>query len=386
MSLKCTVALVLIICLSCKVVITDCEVVLVNRNVADSFRVGKDGCTNDTSVCTDFATACRQSDGLCLCPVGQPNFRKPTSAKDYGCLNSESIRLGAVKALAKFPDNPSDIDLQWLDESYVDLAVANETLNFKWKRSVPTLQGSIITLSLFCTLGSSSSTTKCLRAKVLGTWPADAVSTPTEQTVTSSQPKSYQITTKTTLPVTVITGITTEPKSTASASSDKDCSNSNVSNKIFIALFSVSLVVNVVLGIIVGFLCLLFHKSSMSYSVSLVLCISFFLHLFIKSTPSAICNYLLVNIFIVFGMQDKNLKIQNIDGQRRATTGNDIGAYDEVVTKSGIHNDVISDKSFPTSRHNNNEHLSGHNYEEPSNYEPLRKNPLQDKDDEHNYQ
>ena len=78
---------------------TGCEVVLVNRNVTDSFRVGEDGCTNDASVCTDFGTACRQSDGLCLCPVGEPNFRKPTGVKDYGCLNSESIRLGAGECL-----------------------------------------------------------------------------------------------------------------------------------------------------------------------------------------------------------------------------------------------------------------------------------------------
>ena len=58
-------------------------------------------------------------------------------------------------------------------------------------------------------------------------------------------------------------------------------------------------------------------------------------------------------------MQDKNLKMQNIDEQRRATTGNDISAYDEVVTKSGIPSDGIYDESFPSSRHNTNERLSG---------------------------
>jgi hypothetical protein len=58
-------------------------------------------------------------------------------------------------------------------------------------------------------------------------------------------------------------------------------------------------------------------------------------------------------------MQDKNLKMQNIDEQKRASTGDDIGAYDEVVTKSGTHNNGVYDESFPSSRHNNNEPLSG---------------------------
>jgi hypothetical protein len=36
-----------VIYLSYKMVMTGCEVVLVNRNVLDSFRVGKDGCTHN---------------------------------------------------------------------------------------------------------------------------------------------------------------------------------------------------------------------------------------------------------------------------------------------------------------------------------------------------
>jgi hypothetical protein len=68
MSLKYTVVLVWVIYLSCKVVMTGCEVVLVNRNITDSFRVGEDGCTNDATVCTDFGATC-QLDGLCLCNV-----------------------------------------------------------------------------------------------------------------------------------------------------------------------------------------------------------------------------------------------------------------------------------------------------------------------------
>ena len=51
------------------------EVVLVNRNVTDSFRVGQDGCTNDKFVCPDFSTC--QSDGSCLCNFTRPNYRNP---------------------------------------------------------------------------------------------------------------------------------------------------------------------------------------------------------------------------------------------------------------------------------------------------------------------
>jgi hypothetical protein len=44
MSLKYTVVLVWVICLSYKMVLTGCEVVWVRRDVVDSFHVGKDGC------------------------------------------------------------------------------------------------------------------------------------------------------------------------------------------------------------------------------------------------------------------------------------------------------------------------------------------------------
>jgi hypothetical protein len=44
---------------------------------------------------------------------------------------------------------------------------------FQWKRSVPDLRGTIITLHLKCALSLSNSVvTKCLRAKILGTWSA----------------------------------------------------------------------------------------------------------------------------------------------------------------------------------------------------------------------
>ncbi|CAB4004021.1 Hypothetical predicted protein [Paramuricea clavata] len=235
-------------------VLTSCEVVLVNRNVKDSFRVGKDGCTNDASVCTSSATC--QSDGSCLCSGSKPNFSNPNIivgggrleyGDSYGCVSSEYLRFGVgslnhcvfapfqlippshqdpatkfsdidnpralfrncslKKALAKFLSNTTETKLQWLNNSYVDLTVFNATLEFKWKRSVPSLRGTIITLHLVCDLRPSNIfVPKCLRAKVLGTWQADAVSVPTSPTVlTSSQPKSSQITTKATSSVTVTT-------------------------------------------------------------------------------------------------------------------------------------------------------------------------------------
>jgi hypothetical protein len=100
MSLKYNIVLVWNICLSCKVVMTGCEVVWVNRNDVDSFRVGKDGCTNNASVCTSSA-AC-QSDGSCLCSGNKPNFRNPEIVNadngglkygdSFGCVNSENLR------------------------------------------------------------------------------------------------------------------------------------------------------------------------------------------------------------------------------------------------------------------------------------------------------
>ena len=98
MSLKYTVVLVWVICVSCKVAVTSCEVVLVNRNVTDSFRVGKDGCTNDTNICRRSSATCQSDSGLCLCGVDQPNFRNPavesSSDKVYGCISNDNIRTG----------------------------------------------------------------------------------------------------------------------------------------------------------------------------------------------------------------------------------------------------------------------------------------------------
>jgi hypothetical protein len=105
MSLKYTVVLVWVICLYYKVVMTGCEVVLVNRNITDSFRVGEDGCTNNVSVCTSSATC--QSDGSCLCSgSSKPNFGNPNVIivdgglkydDSYGCVSSELLRFGVGK-------------------------------------------------------------------------------------------------------------------------------------------------------------------------------------------------------------------------------------------------------------------------------------------------
>ena len=76
-------------------VMTGCEVVWVNRNVTDSFRVGKDGCTNDTRVCPSSST-CQTDSGLCLCHDNTPSFRNPTDKNQtYGCVSNTNIRSGA---------------------------------------------------------------------------------------------------------------------------------------------------------------------------------------------------------------------------------------------------------------------------------------------------
>ena len=48
------------------------EVTLVNRNVTDSLRVGKNGCKRN-SHCPNSAT-CQSVSGLCLCIDNQRNF------------------------------------------------------------------------------------------------------------------------------------------------------------------------------------------------------------------------------------------------------------------------------------------------------------------------
>ncbi|CAB4043521.1 Hypothetical predicted protein, partial [Paramuricea clavata] len=221
MFLKNKVVLVWVICLSCKVVLTGCEVVWVNRGALDSFRVGNEGCTYDTRVCTNFDAKCRKSyGGVCLCGFLKPNYRNPRSGNDkgYGCVSNNNMRVGVGgsencalgpfrlipynkneptrkffdinnptvvmkscslrEILVKFPDNATEMELEWLDESYVDLNVLSDNIYFKWKRSVPNLQATIITFNLYCEVkipgikADHSYQTKCLRAKVLGKWSA----------------------------------------------------------------------------------------------------------------------------------------------------------------------------------------------------------------------
>ena len=68
------------------------EVVLVNRNVTDSFFVGKDGCTNNASVCPRSAT-CQAESGLCLCNKDSPNFvnHVENGYSEHGCIKSTDI-------------------------------------------------------------------------------------------------------------------------------------------------------------------------------------------------------------------------------------------------------------------------------------------------------
>ena len=93
------VVLVWVVCLLLKVVLMRCEVTLVNRNVTDSFRVGKDGCTNENNC--PVSTTCQFDSGLCLCSHSQPNFLNylQTFNAVYGCLPSNDIRIGTGKPL-----------------------------------------------------------------------------------------------------------------------------------------------------------------------------------------------------------------------------------------------------------------------------------------------
>ena len=99
MSLKYKVVFAWVICLSYKMVLTGCEVGFwVNRDLLDSFHVGKDGCTYDSSVCANSHARCIKRGGECLCNVFKPNFRNSTTRpgvdKSYGCLSSETMRAG----------------------------------------------------------------------------------------------------------------------------------------------------------------------------------------------------------------------------------------------------------------------------------------------------
>ena len=92
MSFKYEVMLLLVICSTLKVVTSSNEVLLVNRNVTDRFRAGKDGCINNTNVCTRSA-ACQAESGLCLCKNDLPNFVNGVveSSSEFACVRNEDM-------------------------------------------------------------------------------------------------------------------------------------------------------------------------------------------------------------------------------------------------------------------------------------------------------
>ena len=97
MSIKNRVELLLVIVLLYNAVMTSCEVVLINRNVTDSFRVGEFGCKSDPNICTTRNATCL-ADGSCLCNEDSPNFRNPVIEESdgfgetYGCTENKYIR------------------------------------------------------------------------------------------------------------------------------------------------------------------------------------------------------------------------------------------------------------------------------------------------------
>ena len=70
--------------------------------------------------------------------------------------------------------------------------------------------------------------------------------------------------------------------------------------------------------------------------------------------------------------------MKNISEQGKENKENEISPNDEVETYR-IYDDSSSARTNTVSS-------SDRQYEETSNYEPLRKNPLQDQSDEHHYQ
>ena len=97
----------------CQVQLTEYQVTLVTRNVADSFRVGE-GCKRNKSICTSVQASC-QEDGLCLCKEEYPHFRNPAIIKkstgghsfqivyghSYGCVGEELLKTVSASSLGK---------------------------------------------------------------------------------------------------------------------------------------------------------------------------------------------------------------------------------------------------------------------------------------------
>ena len=95
MSLKCTMVLLCGVCLSFKVVMTSYKVVCVSRNERDSFRVGKENCTNNVNICNSSATC--QDNGLCLCNSNAPTLsvnKSLTNGNAFGCVQNNKFLKG----------------------------------------------------------------------------------------------------------------------------------------------------------------------------------------------------------------------------------------------------------------------------------------------------
>ena len=215
------------------------EVVLVNRDEIDSFRVGRDGCKSNTmspnDVCPTSAN-CRMPEGICECDSSRPTYRKfilntnGLKGLVYGCVNDSLIGLSShnetcsftltsdvipfsrdgnasifsydnssvqlqscslVKAWEKAPNTTTKKPLKSLNESVVDLNVSGSRLYFKWKKSMSELQGKIIYFNLTCKRKNDSNSSpfnSCLGAKIRGNWSAKASNKPTEGGTKSAGP------------------------------------------------------------------------------------------------------------------------------------------------------------------------------------------------------
>jgi hypothetical protein len=62
-------------------------------------------------------------------------YSKQDSTTQFNDVDNPNVALGSCslnKAKAKFPDQAEQMELQWLNRSYVDLTIANgKTLHFK---------------------------------------------------------------------------------------------------------------------------------------------------------------------------------------------------------------------------------------------------------------
>ena len=99
------------------------EVVSVNRSDIDSFRVGEDGCTNDTNVCPTSAH-CRS--GFCVCTPNTPTYRTLLSTTDglrglimYGCVSNSLVGLSSDNGKCFVPQ----ITTMWEIKSYFSMQV-----------------------------------------------------------------------------------------------------------------------------------------------------------------------------------------------------------------------------------------------------------------------